>query len=437
MATEYDYLKNGTTPVLVDGAKRAISDEEPDAEGNPGTPISEKYATKEGFTGHVDDKNNPHSVTKSQVGLGNVDNTSDANKPISTATQTELDKKEDVANKVNQIDDTTATNIKYPTGLAVKNYVNDKVQTATANFLGSWDTWASVPEQESGFRIPPTKNDYIVVLADETHSGQTWRYKYELDTRQNAYSKDDWGAEYKINDTPFTQEQMNAINSGITSDKVATYNAYQSQINAKANDSAVVHKTGDEVIDGDKTFNDGISIKCSDTAVGSNRNITCTDAEGIRLGLLRYTLNSDHNSVMLASFKPGDDSIGNAGQLIVTTKTDGAKYVEIPYRTSPSKNGEAIVKATGDALYQAKGGHGTANVATSAWKSEGTANYPYRATVSVSGIDANCRPSIAFLETEAVSGNFSPVCDSLSGGIYIYAKTIPSGQITVSYGYEK
>ena len=28
---------------------------------------------------------NPHSVTKTQVGLGNVDNTSDASKPVSTA----------------------------------------------------------------------------------------------------------------------------------------------------------------------------------------------------------------------------------------------------------------------------------------------------------------------------------------------------------------
>ena len=38
---------------------------------------------------------NPHGTTKAQVGLGNVDNTSDANKPISTATQAELDKKVD------------------------------------------------------------------------------------------------------------------------------------------------------------------------------------------------------------------------------------------------------------------------------------------------------------------------------------------------------
>ena len=34
---------------------------------------------------HIANKSNPHTVTKTQVGLGNVNNTSDANKPVSTA----------------------------------------------------------------------------------------------------------------------------------------------------------------------------------------------------------------------------------------------------------------------------------------------------------------------------------------------------------------
>lgn len=42
---------------------------------------------------HINNKTNPHEVTKAQVGLGNVDNTADADKPISTATQTALDAK--------------------------------------------------------------------------------------------------------------------------------------------------------------------------------------------------------------------------------------------------------------------------------------------------------------------------------------------------------
>jgi hypothetical protein len=42
---------------------------------------------------HEANTSNPHAVTKAQVGLGNVDNTSDLNKPISTATQTALNAK--------------------------------------------------------------------------------------------------------------------------------------------------------------------------------------------------------------------------------------------------------------------------------------------------------------------------------------------------------
>lgn len=42
---------------------------------------------------HINNKSNPHEVTKDQVGLSEVDNTSDANKPISTATQNALNNK--------------------------------------------------------------------------------------------------------------------------------------------------------------------------------------------------------------------------------------------------------------------------------------------------------------------------------------------------------
>lgn len=48
---------------------------------------------------HIANKSNPHSVTKAQVGLGNADNTSDVNKPISSATQTALNGKSDKAHK--------------------------------------------------------------------------------------------------------------------------------------------------------------------------------------------------------------------------------------------------------------------------------------------------------------------------------------------------
>lgn len=57
--------------------------------GNKGKATTDKINT------HVSNTSNPHSVTKAQVGLSNVNNTSDLNKPISTATQEALDLKAD------------------------------------------------------------------------------------------------------------------------------------------------------------------------------------------------------------------------------------------------------------------------------------------------------------------------------------------------------
>lgn len=74
---------------------RSVNNQFPDASGNitisggVGGAVDSVF----GRTGAVVAQNGDY--TKAQVGLGNVDNTSDANKPISTATQTALDGKED------------------------------------------------------------------------------------------------------------------------------------------------------------------------------------------------------------------------------------------------------------------------------------------------------------------------------------------------------
>ena len=51
---------------------------------------------------HLSDYNNPHKVTKAQVGLDQVDNTSDMNKPISTLTQRALDYEAKLRNDMDQ-----------------------------------------------------------------------------------------------------------------------------------------------------------------------------------------------------------------------------------------------------------------------------------------------------------------------------------------------
>jgi hypothetical protein len=110
------------------------------------------------LSSHELDTNNPHDVTKSQIGLSNVDNTSDLDKPISSLTQTALDLKADgtivtdhntntsnphgvtklqvgLANVVN-IDTTTTANITdTPTKRFVSDAAKDKLTATTKTII--------------------------------------------------------------------------------------------------------------------------------------------------------------------------------------------------------------------------------------------------------------------------------------------------------------
>lgn len=97
-------LENGNTitiPVadLIAGLQSEITaDNMLDADLVDDSTSAHKFVSateKTNWNNHIANTNNPHQVTKAQVGLGNVDNTSDLNKPISTATQTALDLKAD------------------------------------------------------------------------------------------------------------------------------------------------------------------------------------------------------------------------------------------------------------------------------------------------------------------------------------------------------
>ena len=70
---------------------------------------------------------------KTNLGLDQVENTSDLNKPISTATQNALNTKENSSNKSTDATLADATNTKFPTELAVKTYVDGQVVSITNN----------------------------------------------------------------------------------------------------------------------------------------------------------------------------------------------------------------------------------------------------------------------------------------------------------------
>lgn len=115
---------------------------------------------------HLTDTLNPHVVTKMQIGLGNCDNTSDLNKPISTAVQNALNTKEPSITKntaFNQNFETSTSNIKTSGTVSVGSSDNiaraDHVHpviptTALSDYVTS--TWA--PTDASGANLSLTIN---------------------------------------------------------------------------------------------------------------------------------------------------------------------------------------------------------------------------------------------------------------------------------------
>lgn len=71
-------------------------------------------------------------------------------------------------------------------------------------------------------------------------------------------------------------------------------------------------------------------------------------------------------------------------------------------------------------------------VAASAWASDNTyTDFPFRAAVACSGVTANHFPIVVFAPGDAQGGNFAPVAQTYSGGVYIYAMTEPTATLTI------
>lgn len=114
--------------------------------------------------------------------------------------------------------------------LADKQFVNDAINSVTAYYItknAAGDQFATYAELAaatvfySGWVVrTPTRNDYTIVLDDETHNDEVTRYIYNSG----------WEYQYTINESPLTQSQLDALNSWITSWKVTSYDSVVSTI---------------------------------------------------------------------------------------------------------------------------------------------------------------------------------------------------------------
>lgn len=139
---------------------------------------------------HVNDKQNPHSVTAAQVGTYNA---------------------QEIDNKINQ----SAAHY-----LTWKNAQGQFVQFATHAALSAAKAAHTASNPQFWYGVEPhtpDKNDYCIVLADETHNGETTRYAFVGEWDDNGYFR----YQYTVNETAFSEAQWDAINSGVTASSFA------------------------------------------------------------------------------------------------------------------------------------------------------------------------------------------------------------------------
>lgn len=160
------------------------------------------------FNEHVNNINNPHGVTAAQVGLGNVDNTSDLNKPISTATQLALDDKVDkiegkglstndyddaavekvakIANKVDKVEGKSLIDNREIERLAGMSDGANKVEKSATNGNIVIDGKEAVVYVEAEYVVHDKDYRHVSVSASEGVTSNNVTYKYDDTALSNS-----------------------------------------------------------------------------------------------------------------------------------------------------------------------------------------------------------------------------------------------------------
>lgn len=126
-----------------------------------------KVANKLSFGSKTYDGSAAQTITKSDIGLGNVDNTSDANKPVSTAQQAALDLKQNIN------DNSLTTTAKTVTGAINENKTAiDGIREQITNEAHFRGYFASEADLKAEYPIA-TPNDYAYV-ADVDQKSYVW-----------------------------------------------------------------------------------------------------------------------------------------------------------------------------------------------------------------------------------------------------------------------
>jgi len=211
-----------------------------------------KQTKYEGAYMHSIATGNPHGTTLAQVGGDQLNNTSDLNKPISTATQQALDLKESLANKVTSFASPNDTS--YPTTKASKDALDLK-QNITDNSLNTTvkTIVGAINEVKASDNLKaPQSTTYT-----KTENDASFLTKVDKLTGKSLIS-DTEIAKLLTVAANATSNQTNAYllsrDNHTGTQSISTVVGLQASLDAKANDNTVVKLTGDQTIAGIKTF---------------------------------------------------------------------------------------------------------------------------------------------------------------------------------------
>ncbi len=257
------------------------------------------------------------NLNKSAVGLGNVDNTSDANKPISSATQIALNGKEESSNKSNSITLGTS-DVLYPTQNAVKTYVDNQVSSgvadATTTVKGKLQLAGDLGGTADAPTVPGLVNKENTITAGTTsqfwRGDKTWQTLNKsvvglgnIDNTADVDKPVSSATQAALNDKENTANKSTTTTLGTSDVLFPTQNAVKvyvdTQINANATPEATTTVKGKLQLAGDLAgtgstasspiiSNNAISTnKIADTAVtpaklepGTNDSVLVTDNVG-------------------------------------------------------------------------------------------------------------------------------------------------------------
>lgn len=306
---------------------------------------SEDTYAREQIANHIADKDNPHEVSAADVGLGNCDNTSDLNKPISTATQTALNLKADKTElpevpitivKVNNeplVPASGAVNITVPTQASDVHALADSVKYAGASTAGGSATSAAKLDTASaGSATQP------VYFANGIPTATS--YSLEKSVPSNAVFTDT------------TYESKAAASGGTDVSLCTTGEKYTWNSKQNAIDSS--HKLSADLVDDTSTTNKFATAAELEQIQTNKNNILSNTLNGGGINKLQVTATTTTVNGIIFTVN-ADKTITATGS--ITDNTQNAIFTIGAYTAvSGDVLSEGFVKANSKAYVYARGG---------------------------------------------------------------------------------